>query len=578
MGFIFKQSKGETPETVANKRKLAQALLSQGMDSSPIQHPMQGLARIAQALSGNWANSRLDKAEKEGRAAASDNFARIMASLAQNSAPQPAMAPQMASSQPSPQQPSAMPAPNGNTFQKMLQIESGMNPNAVSPKGATGIAQIMPATARDPGFGVPNIFDFAKKQGVQVADNSDATLQTLLRNPQVNAGFGEAYFNAQKQRYGGDERLAAAAYNAGPGAVDKAGGVPNIQETQDYVRKLGLNGQQPQRQQVAQAQPPQPQIQPAAAQAAPDMSAIQQLMEIAGSPWINDGQKSVINAMLQRELAKSDPATQLALQKAQMELQAMQNPGPEYDFINGKDGSVFRADKRTGDLKTLYGPQPDPVKPTADIQEYEYAKKQGFSGTFQDFQIAVKKAGASQVNIDQKAEGAFDKKLAEGQAESFNIMATDGMNARADIAVIGELEGLMAGQGGTMTGLSGLLAKYGIGGDGVSDIQAAQALINKLVPTQRQPGSGSMSDRDVELFTRSLPSLWNSPGGNIKIMNVMKGLAQYKQAQGEIAQRIMTGQISRQDAIRELQALPNPLAGTVPKKTEIDGYTIEQVE
>lgn len=238
----------------------------------------------------------------------------------------------------------------------------------------------------------------------------------------------------------------------------------------------------------------------------------------------------------------------------------MLNPGPEYEFINGKDGSIFLGNKRDGGLKTLYGSQPEPVKDTADIQEYKFAKEQGFPGTFQEYQLAVKKAGASQVNIDQKAEGAFDKKLAEGQAENFNTMATDGMNAKADIAVLGELEGLMAGQGGTMSGISGALAKYGIGGEGINDIQAAQALINKLVPTQRQPGSGSMSDRDVELFTRSLPSLWNTPGGNAKIMSVMKGLAQYKQAQGEIAQRVMTGQLSRQDAVRELQALPNPLA------------------
>ncbi|TIQ63481.1 MAG: hypothetical protein E5X64_41765, partial [Mesorhizobium sp.] len=95
----------------------------------------------------------------------------------------------------------------------------------------------------------------------------------------------------------------------------------------------------------------------------------------------------------------------------------------------------------------------------------------------------------------------------------------------------------------------------------MSDIQAAQALINKLVPTQRQPGSGTMSDRDVELFTRSLPSLWNAPGGNQKILSVMRGLAQYRQTQGEIATAVMNGQMSRQDAAKALQSIPNPLAG-----------------
>ncbi|RWK54291.1 hypothetical protein [Mesorhizobium sp.] len=234
------------------------------------------------------------------------------------------------------------------------------------------------------------------------------------------------------------------------------------------------------------------------------------------------------------------------------------DPKAKYNFITGRDGSIFRADETEGSLSQVYGGKPD--QPT-DVQEYEYAKGQGYQGTFQQFQIEQKKAGASQVNIDQKAEGAFDKKLAENQATIFTEMATEGLNAKADLAVLGELEGLLGQTGGTLSGVSGALAKYGIGGAGMSDIQAAQALINKLVPTQRQPGSGTMSDRDVELFTRSLPSLWNAPGGNQKILSVMRGLAQYRQTQGEIATAVMNGQMSRQDAAKALQSIPNPLAG-----------------
>src|SRR5690606_8300939 len=85
-------------------------------------------------------------------------------------------------------------------------------------------------------------------------------------------------------------------------------------------------------------------------------------------------------------------------------------------------------------------------------------------------------------------------------------------------------------------------------------------LINKLVPTQRQPGSGTMSDRDVELFKRSLPSLWNKPGGNERILSVMRGLAEYKLGQGDIAQQVLGGTMSRQEATEALKRLPNPLA------------------
>lgn len=284
----------------------------------------------------------------------------------------------------------------------------------------------------------------------------------------------------------------------------------------------------------------------------------QQIMRVLADQFSTPEQKAIAQDMYQQMQQANDPLRQLQLQKGQLELEQMRNPQPEYDIISGKDGSIFRTDKKKGTVEQVYGGKPD--LPT-DVREYEYAKNQGFQGSFVDFQLAQKKAGASQVNIDQKAEGAFDKKLAEKQAESLDTMATEGMNARADLGVIEELGTLMAGKGGTLDGISGTLAKYGIGGENVGDIQAAQALINRLVPTQRQPGSGSMSDRDVELFTRSLPSLWNQPGGNERILNTMRGLAQYKQSQGDIAQRVMTGEITRQDATKMLRELPNPLAG-----------------
>ena len=78
MGFIFNQNSGETPDTLAQKRKIAEALMQQGMDTSPIQSWTQGAARIAQALSGNWARARADREEGKGRSAASSKFNDII--------------------------------------------------------------------------------------------------------------------------------------------------------------------------------------------------------------------------------------------------------------------------------------------------------------------------------------------------------------------------------------------------------------------------------------------------------------------------------------------------------------------
>lgn len=294
----------------------------------------------------------------------------------------------------------------------------------------------------------------------------------------------------------------------------------------------------------------------------PDIGMMMQALQ---NPWLNDGQRSVIGALLEQQFK-----------------------APEY--ITGRDGSIFKAD-RSG-LTQVYGGKPDPADQLArekfefekgnagqtdDIKEFKQAQQGGYQGTFHDWQLETKRAGASNVSIDQRAEGAFEKKAAELQATMFGTMVEDAVKANADLATISELDTLLANQGGALTGLSGMLAKYGIGGEGVDDLQAAQALINKLVPTQRPPGSGSMSDRDVELFTRSLPSLWNKPGGNQKILRVMRGLAEYRRAQGEIAFKAFNGLMTRPDAMQALQALPNPLARTSGPVGRADGAPPEGV-
>jgi soluble lytic murein transglycosylase-like protein len=97
--------------------------------------------------------------------------------------------------------------------------ESGFRPCAVSAKGAQGLMQLMPATADQ--FGVSDVFD-----------------------PKQNVDAGAKYLKQLLEKYTGDVPLALAAYNAGPNAVDAAGGIPDIAETREYVesitRSLGL--------------------------------------------------------------------------------------------------------------------------------------------------------------------------------------------------------------------------------------------------------------------------------------------------------------------------------------------------
>ena len=103
----------------------------------------------------------------------------------------------------------------------VMQVESAFNPYARSPKGAMGLMQLMPATAKQ--FGVKNAF-----------------------NPVENVRAGVAYLRELLDRYQNNEELALAAYNAGPGAVDKHGQrVPPYRETQSYVAQINKMAARP---------------------------------------------------------------------------------------------------------------------------------------------------------------------------------------------------------------------------------------------------------------------------------------------------------------------------------------------
>jgi len=102
---------------------------------------------------------------------------------------------------------------DANLVRSVVKVESNFNPNAVSRKGAMGLMQLMPSTARS--LNVTNPFD-----------------------PEQNVDAGVRHLKKLLENYGGDVNLSLAAYNAGQGAVARSAGVPRYRETQDYVRRI----------------------------------------------------------------------------------------------------------------------------------------------------------------------------------------------------------------------------------------------------------------------------------------------------------------------------------------------------
>jgi soluble lytic murein transglycosylase-like protein len=100
-----------------------------------------------------------------------------------------------------------------NLVRSVVKVESNFNPNAVSRKGAMGLMQLMPSTARS--LNVANPFD-----------------------PQQNVDAGVRHLRKLLDSYGGNVSLSLAAYNAGSGAVARSAGVPHFRETQSYVRRI----------------------------------------------------------------------------------------------------------------------------------------------------------------------------------------------------------------------------------------------------------------------------------------------------------------------------------------------------
>jgi len=356
---------------------------------------------------------------------------------------------------------------------------------------------------------------------------------------------------------------------------------------------------------------------------------MQQLMDLSGDPWLSEAQQRLLQALMERQMQQADPAYQMGLRKAQLELQALENPQmspserANYELNVQKFGAeeaqrMFERDQAakqfTLDTDKFKSEDADRTADNTradqelDIRklEYllrtvpdfytEYARQEQAAGRtplgIMEYALQFEKAGASNTNVNVGGNNSkFIDEADKLAADRLGKIVEGGQGAASFLGDIQQLRDLgtlfNTGKEAEVKAMLGPWAEYvGIDIAGLGEMQAFDAIAARLAPQMRPAGSGAASDFDARQFLKSLPSLGNTPEGNAILTSTFAALQEHKLKAAEIAGRAFAAAgdpngITWQEAERLIRALPNPYEGFNQwrKKAivEIDGYTIEPV-
>lgn len=441
--FIFDPSKGETPETVASRRRTADALAARIFGRTP-HNVGEGLNALGQAWIAATMRDEANDAQKAGQAGANDAFSKIQGLLTGGMpVAAPAAAPTEAA--PAPQTAPAVPMPGaaGGDVQSYLDAvkaaESGGNPNARNPNStAGGLYQFTQGTWYDmirkrPDLGLTPDGRFDPQQqerAMRAFTDQNAGVLTNAGIPINPANLYAAHFLGA----GGARSVLAQPDNVpmpvavGPEVVKANPFLANM-TVGDFknwtAKKMGGIQNTPVNTASAGAFPaPLPQTDdgsslPPAAQPAqgnlPPMQNpgdLQQLIAAASNPWLNEGQRAVVSAVLKQRLQEQDPMRQLQMEKLRADIDKTRGKAGTTEYgLNpiygtddqgnpvlgtlGKDGSFKRID--TGGVKVSTGVD----KIDLGTQFAIYDKKSGQLIGYQPKDLA----GAEAARAEGKARG-----------------------------------------------------------------------------------------------------------------------------------------------------------------------------
>lgn len=458
------------------------------------------------------------------------------------------------------------------------QVESGGR-DIVNPKsGAFGPRQLMPATARDPGF------------GVRPLDPAGGLAEQRR--------FSDDYFNAMLRRYGGDRDAARIAYNGGPRRADnwlKAGRNDAVipQESADYYKKiarqLGQGGD------VIVAKAVNPRVAEAAGGGEPYRSKTdaksggmlqrmfgiefnplgltepeRKAMIIAGLSMMSHGDvgrgglagMQYLSGMEAGEREAATERSKLAhqMRKDQQDLALrtrtienderktaddIRRADRQFDYTKGKDDR----DASLVERKLAA----DEIKPTDDMREYEVYRQQEVEAGrnpvgLMEYQTQLKAAGRPSTNVTVSGDKAGAQEMAKLHAKTYdtlrnNAAGADQLSDQLDVIEQAIKTGIQTGYAGDQLQYARRLgATLGVANaDKAAAGELISAVSNKLALAVRSPGGegggmpGAMSDADREFLRDTVPGLLKTPEGNRQLIAVMRAAARRHQVLHEMA-------------------------------------------
>lgn len=447
-------------------------------------------------------------------------------------------------------------------FLRLVQQESGFRPDVTSSAGAYGLAQLMPGTA--------------------------AELGVDPRDPLQNLEGGARYLRQQLDAFGSPE-LALAAYNAGPGRVRQYNGIPPFEETQNYVRSILGGGDMPMNltptaSRMQQPEQPRGLLEALGIQRRDPSAEGETALPFYQRPTFANfmGGLAVGLNELRQQPSQAIPQIVAAGQErrqqartANQTVQLLRQRGRD-DLADAVESGALPARDA---VATLYQ-QPEQ---TSAMQNYNYLIAQGVSP--EEARSMAFGSGGTSINLGDQ-ESAFQKETGQRLATEAADIVNQGSQAARALGQLETLEfALQQAPQGFVGNLASMAGSLGIQiTENMGDLQVAEAIISQLVPQQRPPGTGPMSDADLALFKLSLPRLVNTPEGNRMIVQTMRAIAEYDIARAQIARQVQLGQMTPQQADEAYRSLPNPVpefvrrsaAAEVEAPATPEGYTQEQ--